>query len=247
MEEFPEVVLIRILAGVPAEELVLVCRLVCNQWKDIVDGTDIWQIKCQQEGLTMTERDTKPDNWKNVYFLNKRKRNLIKNNCGEADLDYWEDVLHGGDGWKIEELPGDNGGEFPVEGINKYFVSSFEWCKKSQIIDLLNEGYWEEVLDTGEPNIVVNDWYAARSDAGCLYELCVQLLSENRDVITEYKSEIITIPQFNDASWNQISHTFSGYGPGVRFIRFQHGGQDSVFWKGWYGVRVTNSSVTVEP
>ena len=45
----------------------------------------------------------------------------------------------------------------------------------------------------------------------------------------------------------QISHTFTDYGPGVRFIRFEHGGQDCVYWKGWFGARVTNSSVWVEP
>ncbi|XP_075459592.1 F-box only protein 2 isoform X2 [Ascaphus truei] len=204
METFPEDVLTRILAGVPAEHLVLVCRLVCNQWKDIVDGTDVWQLKCQQEALTERERETEPDSWKTVYFLSKRKRNLIRNHCGEEDLEFWEDVQNGGDGWKIEELPGDNGQEFPIEGIDKCFASSFQWCTKSQVIDLLAEGYWEELMDTDQPDIVVSDWYAARTDAGCLYELCVQLLSDNRDVITEYKSEIITIPQFNDANWNQI-------------------------------------------
>ncbi|XP_041427193.1 F-box only protein 2 isoform X2 [Xenopus laevis] len=215
MENFPDDVLIRILSEVSAEELVLVCRLVCSQWKNIIDGFDLWQTKCMQDGFMETEGETEPTNWRTVYFLNKRKRNLLKNNSGEEEFDYWEDLNYGGDGWKIEELPGDNGNDFPLEGIEKYFATSFE--------------------------------YAARSDAGCLYELCVQLLSDNKDIITEYKSEMITIPQFSDASWNQINHTFSGYGPGVRFIRFQHGGQDSVFWKGWYGVRVTNSSVTIQP
>ncbi|XP_063293164.1 F-box only protein 2 [Pelobates fuscus] len=247
METIPDDVLARILAGLPAEELILVCRLVCNQWKNIVDGADVWQIKCHQDGFSEAARETEPDNWKSVYLLNKRKTNLIKNPCGEEEYEFWNDLQNGGDGWNIEDLPGDNGQDFPIEGIQKYFASSFEWCSKSQLIDLLKEGYWEEVMDNEQPNIVVSDWYAARSDSGCLYELSVQLLSDTSDVITEHKSEIITIPQDNDGGWNQISHTFSGYGPGVRFVRFQHGGQDSVFWKGWYGVRVSNSSVTIEP
>lgn len=49
--------------------------------------------------------------------------------------------------------------------------------------------------------------YAGRSDAGCLYELCVKLLSENEDVLAEYKSETITIPQDNDASWTEVSYS----------------------------------------
>lgn len=44
----------------------------------------------------------------------------------------------------------------------------------------------------------------------------------------------------------QIRHTFLDYGPGMRFISFEHGGQDTKFWDGWFGVRVTGSSVTLE-
>ncbi|XP_040286360.1 F-box only protein 2-like [Bufo bufo] len=173
-------------------------------------------------------------------------RNLIKNPCGEEELEYWEDIQNGGDGWKIEAIPGDCGADIPCDGVSKYFASSFECCSKTQVIDLLNEGYTEEVLDA-QPNIVVSDWYAARTDSkGGIYELKVQLLSGSRDVIKEYNSESVTIPENTDGAWTQLTYTFSEYGPGVRFIQFTHCGQDSVYWKGWYGVRVTNSSVIVE-
>ncbi|XP_052547618.1 F-box only protein 2 isoform X2 [Tympanuchus pallidicinctus] len=188
------------------------------------------------EGLSMTSALCDPC----------RNVNHALQNCTE-DLQHWGEVENGGDGWKIEELPGDFGKEFPSEDVHKYFVTSYEWCRKSQVIDLRAEGYWEELMDTTQPKVVVKDWYAGRSDAGCLYELCVKLLSENEDVLAEYKTETIAIPEDNDASWTEISYTFSDYGPGVRFVRFEHGGQDTLFWKGWYGVRVTNSSVTVEP
>ncbi|KAG8572288.1 hypothetical protein GDO81_012002 [Engystomops pustulosus] len=82
-------------------------------------------------------------------------------------------------------------------------VSAVRLCSKTQEIDLLKEGYTEEVLDA-QPNIVVSDWYAARTDAGCLYELKVKLLSDSRDVISEYNSENITIPEKTDGSWNQV-------------------------------------------
>lgn len=36
--------------------------------------------------------------------------------------------------------------------------SSPRWCRKAQIIDLQAEGYWEELLDTTQPAIVVKDW-----------------------------------------------------------------------------------------
>lgn len=45
----------------------------------------------------------------------------------------------------------------------------------------------------------------------------------------------------------QMIHVFKDYGPGVRYVKFSHGGKDSVFWAGWYGVRVTDSCVEVCP
>ncbi|NXP89983.1 FBX2 protein, partial [Passerina amoena] len=245
MESLPEAVLVRILASIPAVELVLVCRLVCCQWRNLVDGAALWILKCQQEGLTRAESEV--ENWQSFYFLSKKRRNLIKNPCGEEGFEHWGEVENGGDGWKIEELPGDFGKEFPSEEVHKYFVTSYEWCRKAQVIDLRAEGYWEELMDTTQPKIMVRDWYAGRSDAGCLYELCVKLLSENEDVLAEYKSDTVTIPEGNDGSWTEISHTFSSYGPGVRFVHFEHGGQDTLFWQGWFGARVTGSSVTLEP
>lgn len=44
-----------------------------------------------------------------------------------------------------------------------------------------------------------------------------------------------------------MTHVFKDYGPGVRFIRFTHGGQDTQYWAGWYGIRVINSSVEICP
>ncbi|XP_063799955.1 F-box only protein 2-like isoform X2 [Pseudophryne corroboree] len=242
----PEDVLLKILTFVPAPDLIHRCRLVCTLWRDIVDSPTLWTVKCQRMGYITKSCRKLPADRKHFYYLSSLKRNLLKNPRALEELAFWEDVENGGDGWKVEDLPGDNGAEFPSDEVKKYFASSFGWCSKSQVIDLLSEGYTEEILDTNQPNIVVSDWYAARTDAGCLYELNVQLLSDSRDLITEHKSDTITIPEAGDSAWNQVTHTFSKYGPGVRFIHFKHGGQDSVFWKGWYGVRVTNSSVTIE-
>ncbi|XP_068934432.1 F-box only protein 2 [Petaurus breviceps papuanus] len=247
MDDLPDPVLIQILASLPATELVHVCRLVCQQWKALVDGPALWLFKCQQEGLARENQfEEDRDNWQLYYFLCKWKRNLLKNVFGEDEFEAWEEVETGGDGWKVEEIPGDCGCDFPEdENVKKYFVTSYEWCRKAQVVDLWAEGYWEELLDTNQPSIVVKDWYSSRSDASCLYELWVKLLSKNEDVVAEYKSETVAL-HHGLSGWHEISHTFTNYGPGVRFVRFEHGGQDQVYWKGWFGVRVTNSSVTVE-
>ena len=44
----------------------------------------------------------------------------------------------------------------------------------------------------------------------------------------------------------QVSHVFSNIRRGVRFVSFEHWGQDTQFWAGHYGARVTNSSVIVQ-
>ncbi|XP_075997323.1 F-box only protein 2 isoform X2 [Genypterus blacodes] len=161
-------------------------------------------------------------------------------------LEFWELTENGGSAWKVEDLPGDCGHDHCNDGVTKYFATSFEPCLKRQVIDLLAEEFSGEDLDA-EPTITAEDWYSGRTDCGCTYQLTVCLLDENMEVLQEFKPDPVTLdPECDDCSWKQVTHSFSGYGPGVRFISFEHGGQDTNFWDGWFGVRVTGSSVTVE-
>jgi F-box associated region. len=41
----------------------------------------------------------------------------------------------------------------------------------------------------------------------------------------------------------QVSHVFQNYGPGVRFIKFYHGGMDTQFWAGHYGSKMSGACV----
>ncbi|XP_041837204.1 F-box only protein 2 isoform X2 [Melanotaenia boesemani] len=148
--------------------------------------------------------------------------------------------------WKVEEMPGDFGHDFYNDGVTKYFVTSFELCIKRQVVDLLAEGYSSDQLDA-QPVVTVEDWYSGRTDCGCTYQMTASLLDENHEVIQEFKPEPVTLdPECDDCSWKKVHHSFSDYGPGLRFVCFEHGGQDTRFWDGWYGVRVTGSSVSIE-
>uniref|UniRef100_A0A4W6FI08 F-box protein 2 n=1 Tax=Lates calcarifer TaxID=8187 RepID=A0A4W6FI08_LATCA len=165
-------------------------------------------------------------------------RNLLKNPTGEEQLEFWELTENGGSQWKVEDMPGDCGHDFPKDGVTTYFATSFE--KLVERVTPVNS--W-----TAEPAITVEDWYCGRTDCGCTYLMTVCLLDENHEVIQEFKPDPVTLdPDCDDCSWKQVSHTFSGYGPGMRYITFEHGGQDTKFWDGWFGVRVTASSVTIE-
>ncbi|KAF7209027.1 F-box only protein 2 [Nothobranchius furzeri] len=172
-------------------------------------------------------------------------RNLLKNPNGDEQLDSWELVENGGNGWKVEDMPGDCGHDFCNNEVTKYFATSFDLCLKRQVVDLTVEGYTPDELDAG-PAVMVEDWYCSRTDCGCTYQITICLLDENQEVIEEFKPELQTVDPEEDCSWKQVSHMFSGYGSGMRFISFEHGGQDTKFWNGWFGVRVTGSSVALE-
>lgn len=86
LAELPEPLLLRVLAELPATELVQACRLVCLRWKELVDGAPLWLLKCQQEGLVPEgSADDERDHWQQFYFLSKRRRNLLRNPCGEGE------------------------------------------------------------------------------------------------------------------------------------------------------------------
>ncbi|XP_077303310.1 F-box only protein 6-like [Lithobates pipiens] len=180
-----------------------------------------------------------------MWAENSLKINLIKNPCALEGFKYWTIDENGGNKWKIEDLPGGAGQNFPNPSLSKYFVTSYQTCKKSQIIDLKKEGYTAEIMDKAQPPIIVTDWYASRMDCSCQYELLVRLLSEDKKTLQEFRPQPAKLPE-GDGQWHYATHIFSNYGPGVRYISFQHGGKDTKFWAGWYGVRVTNSSITVD-
>lgn len=86
LDELPEPLLLRVLAELPAAELVQACRLVCLRWKELVDGSPLWLLKCQQEGLVPEGgSEEERDHWQQFYFLSKRRRNLLRNPCGEGE------------------------------------------------------------------------------------------------------------------------------------------------------------------
>lgn len=46
----------------------------------------------------------------------------------------------------------------PGETVIPINFLCFRWCRKAQVIDLRAEGYWEELMDTTQPKLVVKDW-----------------------------------------------------------------------------------------
>ncbi|XP_025770486.1 F-box only protein 27-like [Puma concolor] len=78
-----------------------------------------------------------------------------------------------------------------------------------------------------------------------MYRLLVQLLDANQTVLDKFSAMPVPIQQWNNNVCFQVTHVFSDIKIGVRFVSFEHWGQDTQFWAGHYGARVTNSSVVV--
>uniref|UniRef100_A0A8C9JGM5 F-box protein 27 n=1 Tax=Panthera tigris altaica TaxID=74533 RepID=A0A8C9JGM5_PANTA len=150
-------------------------------------------------------------------------------------------VKHSGNSWVVEV----NRSTVPGAPSQTCFVSSFSWCRKKQVLDLEEEGLWPELLDSGKIEICVSDWWGARHDSGCMYRLLVQLLDANQTVLDKFSAMPVPIQQWNNNVCFQVTHVFSDIKIGVRFVSFEHWGQDTQFWAGHYGARVTNSSVVV--
>ncbi|KAM4740726.1 F-box only protein 6-like, partial [Anableps anableps] len=169
----------------------------------------------------------------------------LKNPNGDDQLESWDLTENGGKQWKVEDMPGDCGHDFCKNEVTKYFATSSELCLKKQVIDLLKEGYNPDQLDA-QPPVKVEDWFCGRTDCGCTYQMTLCLLDKDKKVLLECKHGPETLDPELGSSWRQVTHTFSKYGPGMRFISFEHGGHDTSFWEGWFGVRVTGSSVTLD-
>uniref|UniRef100_A0A8C2E551 Si:rp71-1k13.6 n=1 Tax=Cyprinus carpio TaxID=7962 RepID=A0A8C2E551_CYPCA len=239
----PLAVVEEILLNLPAHQVVRVCRLVCREWKELVDSAAHWRERCRREGIQPQDPSRAPDSWCQFYFLTKKRRNLLKNPRAEDKLQGWKIVQNGGDRW----VAGENRNPFPDETVTKCFVTSYGLCLKQQLIDLKKEGYNEAFMDQLQPHIKISDWYAPRCDCGSVYQICVELLDQKKKPISTFEPEQVFFPQWNNQQWCEMTHVFKDYGPGVRFIRFTHGGKDTQFWAGWYGIRVTNSSVEICP
>ncbi|KAI2662236.1 F-box only protein 6 [Labeo rohita] len=170
------------------------------------------------------------------------KSNLLKNPSAQDGLRGWKIVPSGGDCWVIEE----NTKPIP-DTVTKCFVTSYGLCLKQQLIDLNEEGYSDSFMDQVQPHIKISDWCAPCNDCGSEYQICVELLDEREKTISTFQPEKVMFPFWNGEPWHQMTHVFKNYGPGVRFVRFTHGGQDTQYWAGHYGVRITNSSVEICP
>jgi hypothetical protein len=172
--------------------------------------------------------------------------NLLTNPGAESgDLSGWAILANGGNGWGIWGVD-TTAYEGPHEG-NHCFLTSYSWCKRSQEIDLQARGYTEAQLD-GSPHVKVEEWFG-QANPYCRgrYYLKIELRDTNHTVITSWDSgEHYTTWRGNGLlSWDKLSHEFSNYGTGLRYIYWEDGGIDEKWWAGYYGAKLDSASLTL--
>ncbi|XP_074529233.1 F-box only protein 50-like isoform X2 [Halichoeres trimaculatus] len=97
------------------------------------------------------------------------------------------------------------------------------WFSMEQVVDLKAEGLWDELLDEFQPAIAIQDWYKAIQLEEHAFELHVKLLGADKStVISEHSVQPTEAPYTESATWKMVSHMFSSYGPGVRYVHFKH-------------------------
>ncbi|XP_046383867.1 F-box only protein 2-like [Ischnura elegans] len=179
--------------------------------------------------------------------------NLLRNNCGQDGLKYWTVMSNQGDGWLVENkpvgcdpLPSVDADGNPVRdfgGRTSCFATSSRLCMMEQVIDLVLSGFSREELDKKQPPIEISEWYAGHSECGSTYLMNVTLLDENKQNVCHYKAERILSK--NAGQWKKVTQKFSKYGPGIRYVSFNHAGSCSEDKPGHYGCKMTGGIVRV--
>lgn len=261
----PEEILSLILSYV--DDDILKYSLVCKSWYNIIKSFSFWAQKYEKR----YGKKAKKLPWHLYYSLmytNFFDTNLLKNTCGENGYKQWVIVKNYGDEFRIEKPPCGadalpNSNDF--YGNKSCFATSYYECSKKQTITLINRPIHSVILNTYKPEIYVSEWVAGRFDCGCTYTMTCTLCDKLDEVIDEKEAKF-TVEQWMGKAWTkvqlyiiiydnkslfkkliylQVSISFKDYKEGVNTIIFQHEGQDTQFWKGHYGSKMSGSVVKI--
>ena len=166
--------------------------------------------------------------------------NLIVNGGAETqNMSGWTIIDDGGDGWTTST--GSYAGSHSVR-------TSYGPCLKAQTIDLLAAGFTEEELDN-EPEVLVSEWFSEYYASGDIFKLRIELRDANDVELATWvqNGETAGGENYADDNWFELTHTITNYGPGLRKIYFEDGGQDGEYWSGHYGIRLDEASVILNP
>uniref|UniRef100_A0A8C3I164 NCCRP1, F-box associated domain containing n=1 Tax=Chrysemys picta bellii TaxID=8478 RepID=A0A8C3I164_CHRPI len=206
-----------------------------RDWQQQFEGA--WELG--RRGVPLP-RD--PD-WKALCERKPFERNLLQSPNPEGNALYG----HRTERCSLPCMPVPCGSWLPCSSLILFLPPLCSWCIKQQRVDLLAEGLWEELLDSYQPNITVMDWYEDSRLAETVYQLHVRLLAaDGQTPLREFHHQGPEHGASREKNWCHVSHVFHGYGPGARYVHFQHRTLDAETPAGLCRTRATDSSVSVQ-
>ncbi|XP_043085401.1 F-box only protein 50 [Puntigrus tetrazona] len=226
-----------------------------------------WKQKCASQWQLGALGVPTPDgvDWKSVFEKKPFERNLLKNPSpyGVSHSIPPPETPRSGmpppssqppqfepngnfTGWKTstEVLPYDTSGIPP--GAVVCYLPQFRWFSLEQCVDLKAEGLWDQLLDDFQPEIVIEDWYEESQLHKSIYQLDVKLLgADGKTVIKQHTYNPEENLEVYSHTWKKVSHVFSKYGSGVRYIHFLHKLKNQ-FMVEFFNTKVTDSSIIIK-
>jgi hypothetical protein len=157
---------------------------------------------------------------------------LLQNPDGSCgDLTGWTLLEEGGNGWAVPN--------------SEYFATSFDWGRRTQIVDLYERGFDEGTMALAPPIDISEEfgWEYCPD----MYYLKVELLDKDMRVVSAFDTGVVQQQGAcnDDRNWQTVSYTFDRYEPGVRYVRWEDGGKDSEFREGHYGAIMRNAVLKI--
>lgn len=186
---------------------------------------------------------------------------LVNGGPDVASMDGWIHVVNGGDGWDAYRQ---NASECETEAkpdeCDANFKTSYKACTRRQMVSLVSDGVDGETLDSGTVAVVVSEEIREFYDVDkyfirvmlCADDHCKHVVSKWQPCKTESKVESEEAYSWCETSggskdeWKTHNHVFGGAEvAGARYLRFEDGGVDSEYFKGYWGPWFRKASVTV--
>ncbi|GAB1289237.1 F-box only protein 44 [Apodemus speciosus] len=192
-------------------------------WSLDVNGGDEWKV----EDLSKDQRKEFPNDQVKKYFVTSYYTCLKSQVVDLKAEGYWEELMDT---------------TRPDIEVKDWFAARPDCGSKYQLcVQLLSSAH--APLGTFQPDPVM---IQQKSDAKW----------REKGQVQSYHLHGGSPPSYNSSSkgFKSALQSFAGFctrssnhPPGVRYIWFQHGGVDTHYWAGWYGPRVTNSSIIIGP
>ncbi|XP_032344067.1 F-box only protein 27 [Camelus ferus] len=251
LSQLPPELLLAVLSLLPPRTLLGRCRQVCRRWRALVDAPGLWLkiLARDHRALWPVVRSCLPRADAASACLLGRfcargpiGRNLLCKREREGSL--WKSMVV----QDLDDLDMEESWEvMPRAPLRICFRSPYRWYhKKKQVLDLEEEGFWPELLDSGKIEICFSDWWTDQQDINSIYRLTIQLLDANQAILDQFSTTLFPIRNRRHTSFLEVSHVFSNLKTGVRFVSLEHWVREMEFCSKHYGIYLPNSSVIVQ-